>query len=200
MTPKAERMKIGRPMEFDPEVAIAQAMGVFWSQGYKATSTTDLMSAMDLSKSSLYQTFGSKRQLFLQCLEHYCQQSAERRRTILAGTKPGKQFLIDLFRRLINPDRTKPPGCLLVNTACEFGGTDDELSSWVKSRLEGSRRLFQEAIERAQSAGEIPSDKDAQDLSEFLVMSVCGLRVMLKLNADHSALKPVVDQILAQLD
>ena len=97
-------------MEFDPEVALAKAMGVFWSQGYEATSTTDLMSAMGLSKSSLYQTFGSKRELFVRCLDHYSDNSSRRLREKLDDADSGKQFLIDFFGRLINADGITPPG------------------------------------------------------------------------------------------
>ena len=77
-------------MEFDPEVALAKAMGVFWSQGYEATSTTDLISAMGLSKSS--------------------DDSTRRLRKKLDDAESGKQFLIDFFRRLINADSGTPPG------------------------------------------------------------------------------------------
>ena len=39
-------------------------MQVFWHKGYEATSMEDLLSAMDLNRGSLYDTFGDKRQLF----------------------------------------------------------------------------------------------------------------------------------------
>lgn len=194
-------MKTGRPLEFDPEIALARAMETFWTKGYAATSTADLMAAMGISKSSLYQTFDSKRELFIRSLEYYCQHSIERQRRKLAGAEPGKQFLIELFRGFIDPNREGvPKGCLLVNTACEFGGNDKELSSFIENRLEKSRQVFQQAIETAQAAGEIPGHKDARDLSGFLMVNSFGLRAMGKLNIDRSILEPVVDQVLSQLD
>ena len=194
---------MGRPMEVDPEGALGKAMQVFWSQGYEATSTADLLAAMGLSKSSLYQTFGSKRQLFLRCLDHYCQQGTNVQRAKLAGAKPGKQFLINRFREMTKPGEAgKPKGCLLVNTACEFGegGEEREFGSFVESALEKSKRVFQGAIEQAQSDGEIPKDKDPRQLAEFLRMSACGLMVMRKMNTDQSTLNRVVDEILSHLD
>jgi TetR/AcrR family transcriptional repressor of nem operon len=54
----------GRPREFNVVVARDAAMQLFWTQGYEATSLNDLLSAMNLSKSSFYQTFESKHALF----------------------------------------------------------------------------------------------------------------------------------------
>ena len=68
------------------------------------------------------------------------------------------------------------------------------------SKLERIRQTHQRAIERAQGTGEIPADKDARHLSEFMLMSLCGLRVMRKLGVDQSTLEVVVEQALERLD
>ena len=65
---------MARPREFDVDDALDRAMNVFWAKGYEATSMSDLMAAMDLSKSSLYDTFGSKHELFLSALQRYKRQ------------------------------------------------------------------------------------------------------------------------------
>ena len=62
---------MGRPKTFDETAALDQAMQVFWAKGYAPTSLTDLLAATGLSKSSLYETFGSKHDLFLKALERY---------------------------------------------------------------------------------------------------------------------------------
>ncbi|HEX9701827.1 MAG TPA: TetR/AcrR family transcriptional regulator, partial [Rhodospirillales bacterium] len=62
-----------RPREFETSEALNQAMQVFWTKGYEATSLADLIGAMNLSKSSFYDTFGSKHEVFLAAIEHYKQ-------------------------------------------------------------------------------------------------------------------------------
>jgi len=62
---------IARPKAFDREKALMQALQLFWRKGYSATSVEDLSSALHLSRSSLYATFGDKRTLFLAALRLY---------------------------------------------------------------------------------------------------------------------------------
>ena len=46
-------------------------MRLFWRKGYAATSIEDLTETLHLSRSSLYDTFGDKRALFLEALQLY---------------------------------------------------------------------------------------------------------------------------------
>ncbi len=62
---------MARPREFSTDDALGQAMDVFWSKGFQATTLGDLTRAMGISKSSFYGTFGSKHELYLSSLERY---------------------------------------------------------------------------------------------------------------------------------
>ena len=46
-------------------------MRLFWRKGYAATSVEDLIETLHLSRSSLYDTFGDKRTLFIEALKLY---------------------------------------------------------------------------------------------------------------------------------
>ncbi|HZM25290.1 MAG TPA: helix-turn-helix domain-containing protein, partial [Anaerolineales bacterium] len=46
-------------------------MRLFWRKGYAGTSVEDLTGTLNLSRSSLYDTFGDKRTLFLEALRFY---------------------------------------------------------------------------------------------------------------------------------
>ncbi|RNE48087.1 TetR/AcrR family transcriptional regulator [Corynebacterium alimapuense] len=55
---------MARAQEFDREAVIAAARTQFWETGYEATSVPALERATGLSRSSIYNSFGSKKGLF----------------------------------------------------------------------------------------------------------------------------------------
>ena len=64
---------MARPREFDEASAIHRAMHAFWDGGYEGTSTQPFCEATGLGRSSIYNTFNSKRELFDRTLQHYAE-------------------------------------------------------------------------------------------------------------------------------
>src|SRR6185369_16899750 len=67
---KATRAR-GRPLSFDSDKALENAMHVFWERGYEAASISELTAAMGITPPSLYTAFGDKERLFLEAIERY---------------------------------------------------------------------------------------------------------------------------------
>jgi TetR/AcrR family transcriptional repressor of nem operon len=195
-------MTTGRPMQFDPDEAVERAMHVFWSQGFEFTSLQELLAAMKLSKSSLYQTFGSKEQLFERCVGHYLDQLAGELLEQLDAAVSGRKFLEDLFYALPpkvdSADARK--GCLLWNTANEFGERDAAVKGTVSAGIDRLQRIFVKAVERAQREGDIASSKDPRALATYLMASMSGLKTLLKSGVDRRRLREVVATVLQALD
>lgn len=194
-------MSRGRPVEFCRKTAIEAAIDVFWRQGYEATSLQDLLAAMDLSKSSFYQAFGSKQQLFETCLEHYREARAKAMRRALMAAPSGLQFLGDFLRGVASEARTrsKPKGCLIMNTATEFSGREPSISDQVELGVWQFAEVFKAAIERSQAEGEIPSGRDSEVLARYVVSSVSGLRTMVKAGASAEVAEEIADVALQAL-
>ena len=55
---------LGRPRAFDTDLALDQAMQLFWRKGFLGTSLSDLTEAMGINRPSLYAAFGNKEALF----------------------------------------------------------------------------------------------------------------------------------------
>ncbi len=192
----------GRPLEFDPDAALDAAMGVFWRHGYGATSMDDLLSAMGIAKSSLYQAFGGKRQLFERCMQRYQDGFTQYLRKHLDAAPSGRGFIAAFLNSALEEARTPggPRGCLVMNTANEFAQRDPAMLEAVRMGIERFKAVLHEAVLRAQREGDIDPARDASTLASFLVTSMSGLKTMAKAGADEQTLKGVIEVVLHALD
>ena len=195
-------MSPGRPLEFDPDQALDAAVEVFWTRGYEATSVSHLLDAMSLSKSSLYQAFGSKQALFERCLVRYADGLTGRMRTALEEGPSGRRFIEETFLAVARtagaPAGAK--GCLVANSASELGQRDPALAAPIAKGLDRFAGIFREAVERAQRAGEIPTGADPRALARYLVACMNGLRTLVKTGADRRTAKETARLMLRALD
>lgn len=193
---------IGRPLEFDPDAALEAAMGVFWAKGFEATSMQDLLAAMNISRSSLYQAFGGKQPLFRRCIARYVDGFAGQLREGLAGAPSGRRFIEAFLHSVLDDIRSDASrrGCLVMNTASEFAQGDSEIARDVSGGIARFRAVLQEAVERAQLEGDIAPDRDARTLANYLVSSMSGLKTQAKAGADAKTLKGIIATIMRALD
>jgi TetR/AcrR family transcriptional repressor of nem operon len=195
-------MSLGRPLAYDPEAALDAALQVFWSKGYEATSLQDLLQAMGLSKSSFYQGFGGKKELFLRCMARYRENIGRRIRKIEAGSASGHDVIEGVLLHAAAEARypgERRRGCLLMNTATEFAQKDFEIAGQVRRGFDGLREILRQAIERGQAEGEIAADLHPDRLADYLVCSLGGIKTVVKGGADEQQVRDIVALILRAL-
>lgn len=194
-------MSAGRPIEFDPDEALEQAMCLFWRKGYEATSLQDLLDAMALSKSSFYQSFHSKHALFENCIRLYRDQSTSQLKEKLAGAVSARGFIAATLHGIA--DETTGPrarlGCLLMNTASEFAQTDPAIAALVSDGIKALTDIFEQAVRLGQQQSDIARSQYPRVLAGFLVTNAGGLRNMVKAGADAQTVKQIADVTLAAL-
>lgn len=193
-------MPMGRPRTFDPEAVLQQAMDCFWSNGFEATSMQDLLACTGLSKSSLYESFGSKHALFEQCLTQYREQRVASMSERLAGSTSGLKFIRAMLHSVA--DECGPGGrrgCLVMNTATELAQRDRRVASLVAESIEAFVRVFRRAVERAQLEGEIPAGESPTRLARFIVTNMSGLRTLAKAGMAPRTLRATADVVIEAL-
>lgn len=192
-------MRIGRPLSYDPDKALGAATAVFWAQGFEASSLQDLLVATGLSKSSLYQKFGSKQVLFEHCLEQYSDQVEKLLRQLLLHAPGGREFIQMVLTQIISEE---PPakGCLIFNTASELGQLEPEVTRRVDAGISRFRSVFHEALLQDQQAGRLTAEADTEALSEYLMTAIGGLRSMVKVGRPAASLKASVAIIMRSLE
>ena len=193
---------MARPKEFIPDDALEKAMQVFWHKGYEATSMEDLLTAMDLNRGSLYDTFGDKRTLFLKVMDRYCTTFVGPKFTLLDQPGPAlptlRRFIGDMIDGgLADPQRR---GCLIANTVMELSRHEKEIAGTLRQALTMVEDTFFKVLARAKQQGELKPDKDPRALARFLTTMMQGAIVMIKAGASADMVKQTAETALSILD
>jgi TetR/AcrR family transcriptional repressor of nem operon len=192
---------MGRPKEFDPDVAVDRAMDVFWRKGYAGTTPQDLVDELGIGKGSLYAAFGSKRALFGRALQRYREQQADTLTRIIGQPGPVKPRLRAALMLIVeaNAADLDRRGCLAVNTAAELAGADPEATRDVRQMFERNQDAIEAVIAEGQRAGEIRSDIPAPALAAHMLTTGIGLQLLAKTVRDPLDLTQVVDAAIGSL-
>ena len=190
----ASRRRVGRPLSFDREAALEQAMLAFWRHGYETTSIVDLTTAMGVSAPSLYAAFGDKKRLFLEAMRRYAGDTdAIRRRVEGAATacEAARDMLVGAAVAYTGADT--PRGCLLASaTASGSAGSAD-----VQQAVAGVRRTIEAGlrarVERDVAEGVLPLGTDAAALSGLVMALAQGLSTLARDGAGRASLLAVVE-------
>ncbi len=191
----------GRPREFDIEDAVRDAMHVFWTRGYHATSLTDLLEGTGLSRGSLYKAFGDKKSLFLKALDCYAEAGLDELGETLATPGSVKQAIraaLTIYVPL-SAGKTGRRGCMVMATAAEMLPHDPEVSLRVQDTFRRIQALLAGAVRRGQSTGELTIGQDAHDVARFLVCQIEGMRLLGKVGATRQEMTAVVEAAMRSL-
>jgi TetR/AcrR family transcriptional repressor of nem operon len=192
---------MARPKKFDPDVAVEQAVEMFWRKGYAATTPQDLVDALGIGKGSLYNTFGSKHALFERALCRYRDSQLDALVEMLEAPGPVKERLRTALGFLAEIDIATPErrGCLAVNTAAERAGTDEVSIDIVRRMFDRTEESFRVMLEEGQRSGEIARDRDPVALSSMLLNAAVGLRLMARVSDGSQRLGRVIDSTISAL-
>jgi AcrR family transcriptional regulator len=183
---------MARPKEFDQEKALRKAIGLFSKQGFAATSTDDLMRAMDVGRQSMYDTFGDKRGLFLKALKMYVTESIHSITVELE--RPGSALsavqnaLVTFAER---KDLSSAEGCMGLNAISEFGQRDADVTRISRNAADVLRRTLMRVLSRAKNQRDINSDADLDGMADFFESTLAGIRMAAKAGKSRRSLRNI---------
>ncbi len=190
---------MARPRQFDEDRAVDSAMRAFWSSGYERTSTQDLCAATGLGRSSIYNTFSSKHDLFERALRKYMREKNSGIFAVLDGEGPARDKLRALLWQIIDAPQDDPLGCLVVNATVELGPHDAQVAELLRTDFERRRSVLADTIAAGQRAGEIDGSRVADDLAQFIIAAIGGMRVAARGGAGREALEAIATVALSCL-
>ncbi|MEV6771529.1 TetR/AcrR family transcriptional regulator [Nocardia sp. NPDC051030] len=191
---------MGRPRNFEADDVVDRAMEAFWTHGYSNTSPADLCAATGIGKGSLYNTFGSKRELFALALARYDRMGRELAEEFLAQPGSTREIIGGMLRNLVDTDLAQQVrrGCLVVNTTTELAAHDAEIARALHMAMQGVLVALRTRIEQGVREGDIRADIDPQATAEFFMNTISGLRLMAK-TCDAPVLHRIIDTALTTL-
>jgi AcrR family transcriptional regulator len=172
---------MARKKQYIEEDVLIKAMNLFWRNGYEATSMKMLEHEMGINKFSIYSSFGSKHQLFIESLKCYksrINSVFEKFRKTSNGVADIKQFFYDSVA--LNFKTGNQKGCFVTNTYNEFSESEDELiKEEMTSFMHHLKELFIEKLKRDSTKDEETVHKQAN----FLLLAKHGLAAASRVNS-----------------
>ncbi|MDQ0126633.1 AcrR family transcriptional regulator [Pseudomonas lini] len=197
--------QMGRPRTFDRDVAITQAMHLFWEHGYDATSLSQLKANIGggITAPSFYAAFGSKQALFNEVMERYLNTHGRVTDSLFDTTlSPGESIELTLRRSAkmqCEPDH--PAGCLValgLLSAC----TDESktISQPLAQARASNRAGIVACIERAIAAGELPATVVPDALATVFDSFLLGISVLARDGEPFEKIDKAITQIMTLWD
>jgi TetR/AcrR family transcriptional repressor of nem operon len=154
-TAEADVRGRGRPRQFDENEVLDSIIELFWDRGFENASLSDIVEAAGLNKSSLYNTFGSKDELFFAAIDRYMNY----RKTMLDESLSGDGFdLIEMFLEFMRIETASDGGCrgcLAINACTELGLRDPRAQQLADKYRAMFRDRLRPALRTAADRGEL---------------------------------------------
>ncbi|RXT42163.1 TetR/AcrR family transcriptional regulator [Bradyrhizobium betae] len=187
-------MGMGRPREFDAEMALDQAMEVFWRHGYEGATIAQLTEAMGINPPSLYACFGNKEGLLKAALDRYTKLRGVWMDEVVAAPtarEVAERMLMGIADKQTDP--ANPPGCLLVQGGIACGTGSENVPFELAARRAQNEDQLRDRFVRAKAEGDLKESADPAALARYVSAVAVGMGVMASSGADREALRQVAD-------
>jgi len=191
---------MGRNKAFDREAAVKIVMQEIWRIGYEACSVKAISEKLGITRSSFYNSFGTREKLFLEVLHVYFEQSPDRNLDKINGDKPVLPEICRIFKTvcMVMAHDPESKGCLAINSLVELVGINDELGADISGAVKVRVELFEKLLRLAAEKGEI-TDKNISSKAISLQSVLIGINVICKVIQDGDSLWSSTKQTLAGL-
>lgn len=193
-----------RPRLKSRENLLQNAMWVFWTKGYYATSIGDLVKATGVARSGIYADFGGKEETFRECLAHYRQVIADPAITILTHHEDGLEAIQQYFAYFIEMHRKNGmpgPGCFIANSVTEVAPHCEAIDQAVLAHRADLHDGFKTALRRAARLANSQLQPEVLDgLAHFLVIASQGLWSYARAIDDLAELEQFAREALALVE
>ncbi len=193
---------MARPVEFDENKVLTNAMEQFWKEGYEASSVQKLLDCTGINRGTLYNSFGDKGAFFRSCVAQYNKQvekqiSASLKNEKLDAWDAVEAYFDEAVIKVTNKHRSM--GCLLVNSVCASINHDKEMRKVVRGSLAVIRRALLSRLKEAHKNSRMKTGVSVEFAAEVLMNNLHGIRVNSRYGNTPRQLKELVKFTLSSL-
>lgn len=187
-----------RNIKFDYGQAIDRATQLFWEKGYSNTSLRDLLKAMGIGEGSFYNTFKSKKDLYLECLKHYNDTVSRRRLGALASPLSAREGIRAFFKAVLDEldDPKTPQVCMQAASLSADVLGERMLNRYVVNEMTAFSNAFTERLRSTKDAGELPKDFDVEVASQVIIAYLLGLFRVIRVLHNRPELERQIEALL----
>ncbi|MGP4006108.1 TetR/AcrR family transcriptional regulator [Streptomyces sp. 4N124] len=175
------------------------AAAEFRVHGFADTSTEQLCEAAGVRRSSLYNAFTSKDELFVRALERYVTVFRERRAQVLADDQlSGGERLRVLMEDVAEEERAAreqghAAGCMVANSLMtpDLRTRDERVARILDRDLREFLSLLEGAIRAGRIDGSIRADADPHEGALLVTTVIAGLRVTAQTGIESELLRHI---------
>ena len=184
----------GRPAVFDRTQALNKAMKLFWERGYEGTSFDELTSAMGISASSFYNSFGSKEALYCEATRTYLECAGQWVFAILNDPSINTRTAFARLFEATAEEFTRgdhPLGCMisLAGTHCPPGM--ENVRDMMAEHRAFSESAMAARIRKGVADGDVAQDVDCDMLAAYYSAVARGLAVQARDGASRDKLSEI---------
>ncbi|MBJ7904823.1 TetR/AcrR family transcriptional regulator [Streptomyces sp. DSM 110735] len=180
---------------FDPDATLDTVVRLFWRQGVTSTGIQDVVTATGLNRSSLYATFGGKRELYRAALRRYVEQWSWPAFRRLTEDGRGLPAVAEFFGALVEVRCTGEYarwGCMIANAHAGAEHDDPEVRALLERHHQELRDAMATALAGAERRGQLAPGTDPAASAELLALLAYGVNLRSRTGADPATLHRTV--------
>ncbi|MEU8225124.1 TetR/AcrR family transcriptional regulator [Kribbella sp. NPDC048915] len=185
---------------FDEAEVLTAVEQLFWRRGSAATGIQDVVTATGLSRSSLYNAFGGKDDLYAAAARRYLEHRSRPMFDRLAADGRGliavRSFFDELLRLRCSGEYAGW-GCMMANAIAET--PPESVRAVLSEHHAVLRKSLAAALTIAQGNGELRSGVDVQGAAEMLTLLAYAINLRSRAGATRAQLRSAVTAALDAL-
>lgn len=193
---------MARKKEFEYEEKLDIAMNLFWEQGYHVTSLSDLENHMKINRSSIYPTYGDKKELLLKCLDKYQKSKLAEYQAFLGdGSNNALEDLVKILNLSVQQSITDNKVCLAVRMIFEIALMDEEINHMLVANERKIEKIYLAILQRGIHQKLVKKEISIETTASFFASSSTTLLknyVLYKNKTQVNAMINLLIQLISQ--